>query len=143
MNQIRPHGHLLFVTAYLVSGVRADAPPAAEPEARVIREAYVLLCGKYPHPQTIVPGGMSTTLSTSTFNEFYVRLAQFFDYAKRVVPLWDDLCDFFYDANPAYRQVGVRPKNLVDTGIWDHHEVYDATYANAGRWGDRRWATPG
>ncbi len=33
---------------------------------RVIREAYVLLCGKYPHPQTIVPGGMSTTLSTST-----------------------------------------------------------------------------
>jgi hydrogenase large subunit len=110
---------------------------------RVIREAYVLLCGKYPHPQTIVPGGMSTTLSTSTFNEFYVRLAQFFDYAKRVVPLWDDLCDFFYDANPAYRQVGVRPKNLVDSGIWDHHEVYDATYANAGQWGDRRWATPG
>ena len=32
----------------------------------------MLLCGKYPHPQTIVPGGMSTTLSTSVFNEFYV-----------------------------------------------------------------------
>ena len=23
---------------------------------RVAREAYVLICGKYPHPQTIVPG---------------------------------------------------------------------------------------
>lgn len=110
---------------------------------RVIREAYVLLCGKYPHPQTIVPGGMSTTLSTSTFNEFYLRLAQFFEYSKRVVPLWDDLCDFFYEANPAYKQVGARPKNLVDTGIWDHHDAYDATFANAGTWGDRRWATPG
>lgn len=110
---------------------------------RVIREAYVLLCGKYPHPQTIVPGGMSTTLSTSTFNEFYVRLAQFFDYSKKVVSLWDDLCEFFYDANPAYRRVGARPKNLVDTGIWDHHEAYDAVYANAGTWGERRWATPG
>ena len=110
---------------------------------RVIREAYVLLCGKYPHPQTIVPGGMSTTLSTSVFNEFYVRLAQFFDYSKKVVPLWDDLCDFFYDANPAYKRVGSRPKNLVDTGIWDHHEAYDGVYANAGAWGDRRWATPG
>ncbi len=92
---------------------------------RVIREAYVLLCGKYPHPQTIVPGGMSTTLSTSTFNEFYVRLAQFFEYSKKVVPLWDDLCDFFFDANPNYRRVGARPKNLIDSGIWDHHEAYD------------------
>ena len=26
---------------------------------RVAREAYVLICGKYPHPQTIVPGGMT------------------------------------------------------------------------------------
>jgi len=110
---------------------------------RVIREGYVLLCGKYPHPQTMVPGGMSTTLSMSVFNEFYIRLAQFFDYSKKVAPLWDDLSEFFFDANPAYRQVGGRPKNLIDTGIWDHHEAYDAVYANAGAWGDRRWATPG
>ena len=30
---------------------------------RVAREAYVLICGKYPHPQTIVPGGMSSTIT--------------------------------------------------------------------------------
>jgi hydrogenase large subunit len=29
------------------------------------------------------------------------------------------------------------------TGIFDHPDAYDATYANAGAWGDRRWATPG
>jgi len=30
---------------------------------RLAREAYVLICGKYPHPQTIVPGGMSSTIT--------------------------------------------------------------------------------
>src|ERR687888_1090023 len=46
---------------------------------RVAREAYVVLGGKYPHPQTIVPGGVSTTITLQTFNEFYLRLQKFFD----------------------------------------------------------------
>jgi hydrogenase large subunit len=33
---------------------------------RVAREAYVLIGGKYPHPQTIVPGGISATIDVST-----------------------------------------------------------------------------
>jgi len=45
--------------------------------------------------------------------------------------------------NPAYRQVGARRANLIDSGIFDHHEAYDATYAGAASWGERRWATPG
>src|SRR5215469_12652962 len=49
---------------------------------RVAREAYVLLGGKYPHPETIIPGGVTTLISTSTFSEFYVKLHGFFDYAK-------------------------------------------------------------
>jgi len=110
---------------------------------RVAREAYVLLGGKYPHPETIVPGGVSTTISLQSFNEIYTRLAQFFDYSKKVVAIWDDLTEFFYDANPLYRQVGSRPKNLIDLGVWDDPEAYDATYQHLSEWGDRRWATPG
>ncbi|MFN2433214.1 MAG: nickel-dependent hydrogenase large subunit [Gemmatimonadota bacterium] len=110
---------------------------------RVAREAYVLICGKYPHPQTIVPGGMSSTITLSVMNEMFVRLSQFFDYSKRIALLWDDLTEFFYEANPAYEQVGARRANLIDTGIFDHHEAYDATYENASGWGERRWATPG
>jgi hydrogenase large subunit len=110
---------------------------------RVAREAYVVLGGKYPHPETIVPGGVSTTVSLQTFNEYYVRLQQFFDYAKKVVAIWDDLTEFFYAANPLYRQVGARPKNLVEVGIWDDPDAYDASYANCDRWGERRWSTPG
>src|SRR5215208_2663144 len=36
---------------------------------RVAREAYVLIGGKYPHPQTIVPGGISATIDVSDMNE--------------------------------------------------------------------------
>ena len=110
---------------------------------RVAREAYVLLGAKYPHPETIIPGGMSTTISLQNFNEVYTRLTQFFDYSKKVVAIWDDLTEFFFDANPLYRQVGSRPKNLIDTGVWDDPDAYDASYAGMNAWGERRWSTPG
>jgi hydrogenase large subunit len=110
---------------------------------RVAREAYVLICGKYPHPQTIVPGGMSSTIDLTVMNEMFTRLAQFFDYSKRISRIWDDLTRFFYEADAAYRKVGSRRAHLVDTGIFDHVDAYDATYAGAPSWGDRRWATPG
>jgi hydrogenase large subunit len=110
---------------------------------RVAREAYVLIGAKYPHPETVIPGGVTTTVSISTFNEIYRRLVDLIDYSKKVVTLWDDLCDFFYAVNPLYRQVGARPKNLADPGQWDDPEAYDATYEGCATWGERRWATPG
>lgn len=110
---------------------------------RIAREAYVLIGARYPHPETVIPGGMSTTVNISTFNEMYTRMAHYFDYAKKVIAIWDDLVDFFYDANPAYKQVGVRDKNLIDPGIWDDPFAYDASYANCDAWGEQRWSTPG
>ena len=87
---------------------------------RVAREAYVLICGKYPHPQTIVPGGMSSTITLTVMNEMFVRLSQFFDYGKKIAGIWDDLTDFFYEADPRYKQVGSRRANMIDSGIFDH-----------------------
>jgi hydrogenase large subunit len=110
---------------------------------RVAREAYVLLGGKYPHPETIIPGGVTTTLSTSTFNEFYIKLQPFFDYAKKCVAIWDDVYDFMVDCNPDYRYCGALSPTMVDFGQWDHEDHYDATYANANEWGEHRWSTPG
>jgi hydrogenase large subunit len=110
---------------------------------RVAREAYVLIGAKYPHPQTIVPGGLSVTVTLSTFNQFYPRLVQILDYSKKAIAIWDDLTEFFYSANPDYRRVGARPANMVDTGIWDDIDAYDASYEHCNEWGDRRWATPG
>lgn len=110
---------------------------------RVAKEAYVLIGAKFPHPQTMVPGGVSATVSISTFNEVYIRLQRFFDYSKKVAAIYDDLCDFFYDADPRYRQTGMTQANLIDNGVWDDPYAYDATYENCNEWGERRWATPG
>ncbi len=110
---------------------------------RLGREMCCFMYGKYPHPSTLIPGGVTTTLSTSTFNEYYTRLIKFFDYSKKIALWWDDLMDFFLEANPLYERVGARPSNLIQTGIWDDPETYDATYANMAMWGDRRWSTPG
>lgn len=110
---------------------------------RVAREAYVLLGGKYPHPETIIPGGVTTTITTSTFNEFYLRIQQFFDYAKKCVGIWDDVFDFYYEVDPKYRECGRLPATMVDLGQWDHEDYYDATYENCNEWGEKRWSTPG
>lgn len=110
---------------------------------RVAREAYVLICGKYPHPQTMVPGGMSTTVTLTVMNEMATRLIQFFDYGKKVARIWDEITEFFYAADARYKKVGTRRVNLIDTGIFDHPDAYDATYRNATASGERRWLTPG
>ncbi len=110
---------------------------------RVAREGYVTLMSKYPHPETIVPGGISHTVTIQSFNVYLNRLMKMFDFAKKTIGIWDDIADFFYDADPLYKKCGTRPLNFADTGIWDDPTAYDATYANCDEWGERRWATPG
>ncbi|MDQ3620262.1 MAG: nickel-dependent hydrogenase large subunit [Actinomycetota bacterium] len=110
---------------------------------RLSREMFVILAGKYPHPQTVVPGGVSSTVSLQTLNEYHSKLGRIFDYAQRMMAVWDDLADFFFEADDRYRQVGARPMNVVDPGYWDDPEAYDATYENCNEWGDKRWSTPG
>lgn len=110
---------------------------------RVAREAYVTIGAKYPHPETTIPGGMTTTVTLSAMNEYFLRLQQFFDYGRKVVAIWDDICDFFYDVDDRYQDVGKRPANLIDCGQWDDPDAYDASYAHCNEWGEQRWATPG
>jgi hydrogenase large subunit len=44
------------------------------------KEAYAILYGKYPHPQTVVPGGLSTTVSLQVLNETQLRIIRTLDY---------------------------------------------------------------
>jgi hydrogenase large subunit len=110
---------------------------------RLAREKFAILHGKYPHPQTIVPGGVSSTITLQTLNEYHSKLGRIFDYAQRMIHVWDDITDFFYEADERYKEVGRRPVNLVDLGYWDDPFAYDATYERCNEWGERRWATPG
>ncbi len=110
---------------------------------RLAREMCVFMYGKYPHPSTLVPGGVSTTLTFTSFNEYYTRLVKLFDYSKKMVTIWDDVFDFFLAANPRYAEVGARPMNMISNGIFDDPEAYDATYERCNEWGERRFTTPG
>jgi hydrogenase large subunit len=110
---------------------------------RLAREMFVLLYGKFPHPQAIVPGGVTTTVTMQTLNEYHSKLGRIFDYAQRLVAVWDDIPEFFYECDERYKQVGALPVNLVDTGFWDDPHAYDAKYENCDAWGNRRWSTPG
>jgi len=110
---------------------------------RLAREMFVLLHGKYPHPQAIVPGGVSSTITTQTLNEYQAKIGRIFDYAQRLVAVWDDIPEFFYECDERYKLVGSRPVNLVDTGFWDDAFAYDGKYETCNEWGARRWSTPG
>ncbi|MBW3653730.1 MAG: nickel-dependent hydrogenase large subunit, partial [Actinobacteria bacterium] len=111
--------------------------------SRVAREANVVIGGKYPHPQTITPGGVSSTVDTTDFNLVLLRAVRFLDYSRRVVAVWDDLTNFFYEADARFAAVGEGPKNFLDLGLWDDPHSYDGQFVNVARWGENRWSTPG
>ncbi len=110
---------------------------------RLAREMFVLLHGKFPHPQAIVPGGVSSTISMRVLNEYQAKLGRIFDYAQRLVAVWDDIPEFFYECDERYKQCGARPASMIDLGFWDDPYAYDSTYKNANEWGSKRWSTPG
>ena len=106
---------------------------------RVAREAYVTVGGKYPHPQTITPGGVSSTVDTTDFNLSLLRVVKFLDYSRRVTAVWDDIARFFYEADARYGDVGAGPRNFLDLGLWDDPR----TLGSGSGGGESRWSTPG
>ncbi len=111
--------------------------------ARLAREIATLMFGKHPHPATIIPAGIGIEANRELFNQVLGRVNALLDYAKKLTAVWDDLVDFFYDAEPRYRRVGELPGNLLSAGLWDDPEIYDASYANCNEWSLRRMALPG
>ncbi len=111
--------------------------------SRLAREIATLIFGKHPHPTTIIPGGIGIEANRELFNQVLGRVNALLDYAKKLVSIWDDLVDFFYDAEPRYRRVGECSGNLMSVGLWDDPEIYDAGYTNCNEWGIRRMSAPG
>ena len=62
---------------------------------------------------------------------------------KRVVPLHDDLFDFFYEALPGYEEVGRRRVLLGCWGAFNDPDHCDFTYRNMTDWGRKMFVTPG
>ena len=77
--------------------------------SRWTREMFCLMEGRHVHPSTLYPGGIGTTATIQLMTDYMTRLMRYVEFMKKVVPMHDDLFDFFYEALPGYDQVGSAP----------------------------------
>ena len=110
--------------------------------SRLTREMFCLMEGRHAHPSTLYPGGVGTVPSHQVFTDYLVRLMKYVEFLKRVVPLHDDLFNFFYEALPGYEEVGARRILLGCWGSWNNPEVCDYAYQNMSEWGRAMYVTP-
>lgn len=113
--------------------------------ARIPYEMYSVIHGKYPHPQTIVPGGVASGMShtaVSKIHDYAVRLLSLVDPAKRIATMVFDLLDWLASV-PGLSDIGVGPANFIDSGMWDEPEPYDHTWEGLSQRSKLRWAAPG
>src|ERR1700693_5102365 len=111
--------------------------------SRYTREMFCLMEGRHVHPSTLYPGGVGTTATIQLFTDYYTRLQRYVEFMKKVVPLHDDLFDFWYQALPGYEKVGQRRVLLGCWGSWNNPRVCDYTYKNMNEWGKAMYVTPG
>src|SRR3954453_19025984 len=76
--------------------------------SRTTREMFCLMEGRHVHPSTLYPGGVGTVATVQLMTDYLTRLMRYVEFMKKVVPMHDDLFDFFYEALPGYEQVGLR-----------------------------------
>ena len=111
--------------------------------SRSTREMFCLMEGRHVHPSTLYPGGVGTVATVQLFTDYLTRLMRYVEFMKRVVPMHDDLFDFFYEALPGYEEVGRRRVLLGCWGSLNNPEYCDFTYRNMADWGRKMFVTPG
>lgn len=111
--------------------------------SRLTREMFCLMEGRHVHPSTLYPGGVGTVPSVQLFTDYMTRLMKYIDFVKRVVPLHEDLFDFFPVALPGYEEVGRRRVLLGCWGSFQDPAVCDFRYETMSAWGRSMFVTPG
>ena len=112
-------------------------------QSRITREMFCLMEGRHVHPSTLYPGGTGTVVTPQLFSDYFSRLIKFIDFAKKLVPMNDDLFNFFYDAMPGYEQIGNRRILLGCWGSFQDPNVVDYKYEHMTDWGRSMFVTPG
>src|ERR671912_387335 len=111
--------------------------------SRSTREMFCLMEGRHVHPSTLYPGGVGTVATVQLFTDYLTRLMRYVEFMKRVVPMHDDLFDFFYQALPGYEEVGRRRVLLGCWGSLNDPEHCDFRYETMTDWGRKMFVTPG
>ncbi|MGI9145574.1 MAG: nickel-dependent hydrogenase large subunit [Chloroflexota bacterium] len=111
--------------------------------SRLTREMFCLMEGRHVHPSTLYPGGVGTVATVQLFTDYLTRLMRYVEFMKKVVPLHDDLFDFFYEALPGYEKVGERRVLLACWGSLNDPDYCDFKYEHMTDWGRKMFVTPG
>jgi hydrogenase large subunit len=111
--------------------------------SRMTREMFCLMEGRHVHPSTLYPGGVGTMATIQTFTDYLARLMKYVEFMKKVVPMHDDLFDFFYQALPGYEKVGQRRVLLGCWGAFQDPEACNFKYKDMTDWGRKMFVTPG
>jgi hydrogenase large subunit len=112
--------------------------------SRITREMFCLMEGRHVHPSTIYPGGVGTVPTPQLFTDYLVRLMRCMDWVKKIVPISDDLFDFFYDVTDGeYAKVGQRRTLLGCWGAFQNPDVVNYTYQGMDDAGNASFVTPG
>ncbi len=111
--------------------------------SRYTREMFCLMEGRHVHPSTLYPGGVGTVPTIQLMTDYLTRLMRYVEFMKKVVPLHDDLFDFFYEALPGYEHVGERRILLGCWGSLNDPAHCDFKYEHMTDWGRKMFVTPG
>ena len=104
---------------------------------------FCLMEGRHVHPSTLYPGGVGTVATIQLMTDYITRLMRYVEFMKKVVPMHDDLFDFFYEALPGYEKVGLRRTLLGCWGSFQDPEVCNFAYKDMESWGNAMFVTPG
>ena len=104
---------------------------------------FCLMEGRHVHPSTLYPGGIGTVATIQLMTDYMTRLMRYVEFMKKVVPMHDDLFDFFYQALPGYEQVGLRRTLLGCWGSFQDPEHCNFEYEDMTDWGRKMFVTPG
>ncbi len=111
--------------------------------SRLTREMFCLMEGRHVHPSTLYPGGVGTVATVELITDYTTRLMRYIEFMKKVVPMHDDLFDFFYTALPGYEHVGERRVMLGCWGTFQDPEACNFEYKDMTDWGRKMFVTPG
>ena len=106
---------------------------------RVAREGLHGPRRRYPHSESIIiPGGVALFPDRGEARRLPAKARPLRRFCQEVHSGLGGRLRFLYEANPEYAAVGEAPATMVDFGLWDDEEAYDASYerwangANAG-----------
>lgn len=112
-------------------------------QTRIALDMVSAMVGRYPHPTTLVPGGINMLLEPSNFKRVEDGLKKLLDFVKKVILVYEDLLSFLENADPRMKEVGSRKTvDLLCYGRYDDPMIYDGSWERMDEWGIARMIPP-